>query len=124
MRRPSPVPSTTMDVARTERLEQELVQLKQYCDKVTRELSVYTSAKGHVGPGATSSTRGAPGAPLPPWASNVELMTPLLLAYEARLCELEQATRKSFGLAEQSMALAQENDALRSELGLCGKLLL
>ena len=53
---------------------------------------------------------------VPPWATNMDLMSPLLHAYEERIKELEQVAAKSYGLAEQVTALAGENESLREEL--------
>merc|ERR1719183_3294507 len=54
--------------------------------------------------------------PLPPWAMNMQMMSPLLFSYEERIAELEAVIERSASLAEQTQALAKENDGLRVEL--------
>jgi len=54
--------------------------------------------------------------PLPPWATNMQMMSPLLFSYEERIAELEAVIERSASLAEQTAALAKENDSLRTEL--------
>mmetsp|Transcript_105376 Transcript_105376/g.339879 ORF Transcript_105376/g.339879 Transcript_105376/m.339879 type:complete len:634 (-) Transcript_105376:62-1963(-) len=54
--------------------------------------------------------------PLPPWATNMQMMSPLLFAYEERIAELEAVVERSVSLAEQAQVLTKENDTLRVEL--------
>merc|ERR1719395_9911 len=47
---------------------------------------------------------------------NMQMMSPLLFSYEERIAELEAVIERSVSLAEQTQALAKENDSLRAEL--------
>jgi len=93
------------------RVVQEKRELKDYADRVTRELRRYQQSRGPP-PAATSEDD----LPLPPWASNMQMMSPLLFAYEERIAELEAVIERSVSLAEQAQLLAKENDQLRGEL--------
>eukprot|EP00427_Karlodinium_veneficum_P011909 CAMPEP_0169096936 /NCGR_PEP_ID=MMETSP1015-20121227/19258_1 /TAXON_ID=342587 /ORGANISM="Karlodinium micrum, Strain CCMP2283" /LENGTH=665 /DNA_ID=CAMNT_0009157721 /DNA_START=38 /DNA_END=2035 /DNA_ORIENTATION=- len=92
------------------RLSEDHKELQEYAERVTRELRRYQQSR------PTPSTRAEDDMPLPPWAMNMQMMSPLLLAYEERLAELEAVIDRSTSLAEQAQALAKENDALRVEL--------
>lgn len=46
----------------------------------------------------------------------MQMMAPLLFAYEERIAELEAVIERSVSLAEQAQLLAKENDQLRAEL--------
>lgn len=93
------------------RVVQEKRELKDYADRVTRELRRYQQSRGPP-PAATHEDD----LPLPPWASNMQMMSPLLFAYEERIAELEAVIERSVSLAEQAQLLAKENDQLRGEL--------
>eukprot|EP00929_Paragymnodinium_shiwhaense_P050051 TRINITY_DN25230_c0_g1_i1.p1 TRINITY_DN25230_c0_g1~~TRINITY_DN25230_c0_g1_i1.p1 ORF type:complete len:690 (-),score=244.88 TRINITY_DN25230_c0_g1_i1:215-2284(-) len=93
------------------RLQQEKRELEEYADKVTKELRRYQSARPTPPP-----ARAEDDTPLPPWATNMQMMSPLLFAYEERIAELEAVVERSVTLAEQSQALTKENDSLRAEL--------
>ncbi|CAK9009938.1 unnamed protein product [Durusdinium trenchii] len=92
------------------RLVQEKRELKDYADRVTRELRRYQQSR--PAPAATPEDD----LPLPPWATNMQMMSPLLFAYEERIAELEAVIERSVSLAEQAQLLAKENDQLRAEL--------
>lgn len=92
------------------RLVQEKRELKDYADRVTRELRRYQQSRPQ--PAATPEDD----LPLPPWATNMQMMSPLLFAYEERIAELEAVIERSVSLAEQAQLLAKENDQLRAEL--------
>mmetsp|Transcript_54507 Transcript_54507/g.100851 ORF Transcript_54507/g.100851 Transcript_54507/m.100851 type:complete len:502 (+) Transcript_54507:65-1570(+) len=91
-------------------LKQEKHELEEYADRVTRELRRYQQSR--------PPPQGEPESdlPLPPWATNMKMMSPLLYAYEERIAELEAIIERSSGLAEQAQALARQNDSLRAEL--------
>ncbi|CAJ1403880.1 unnamed protein product [Effrenium voratum] len=92
------------------RLVQERRELKDYAERVTRELRRYQQSRPQ--PAASPDDD----LPLPPWAANMQMMSPLLFAYEERIAELEAVIERSVSLAEQAQLLAKENDQLRSEL--------
>eukprot|EP00392_Amoebophrya_sp_AT5.2_P007685 g7700.t1 len=110
--------------ADVEALKQENYQLQQYADKVTRELQRLVEQHQKSGGGNTSTSASTAGnanggksaVPLPPWATNVQLMSPLIRVYDERVRELESVLGKSAGLAEQAAALVNENETLREEL--------
>lgn len=93
------------------RLSQERRELADYAERVTRELRRYQQARP-----APSPSQPGDDLPLPPWASNMQMMSPLLFAYEERIAELETVIERSATLAEQAQVLAKENDVLRAEL--------
>merc|ERR1719171_1191525 len=93
------------------RQAQELKDMKDYSERVTKELRRYQAARPSAPP-----ARPEDDLPLPPWATNMQMMSPLLFAYEERIAELEAVVERSVNLAEQSQALTRENDALRAEL--------
>ncbi len=92
------------------RLTQERKELQQYAERVTKELRRYQQSRPAppAGPGDE--------LPLAPWATNMQMMSPLLYAYEERIAELEAVIERSVSLAEQAQVLARENDSLRLEL--------
>eukprot|EP00927_Polykrikos_kofoidii_P066386 TRINITY_DN61998_c0_g1_i1.p1 TRINITY_DN61998_c0_g1~~TRINITY_DN61998_c0_g1_i1.p1 ORF type:complete len:730 (+),score=186.16 TRINITY_DN61998_c0_g1_i1:57-2192(+) len=93
------------------RLTQEKRELEEYAERATKELRRYQAARPPPPPvGPTDDM------PLPPWATNMQMMSPLLFAYEERIAELEAVVERSVSLAEQSQALTRENDSLRAEL--------
>jgi len=92
------------------RLAQEKRELKDYAERVTRELRRYQQDRPQPPAGPDD------GVPLPPWATNMQMMSPLLFAYEERIAELETVIERSVSIAEQAQLLAQENDQLRAEL--------
>jgi len=92
------------------RLTQEKRELKDYAERITRELRRYQQARPSPAPQAEDEL------PLPPWATNMQMMSPLLFAYEERIAELEAVVERSVSLAEQAQLLTKENDALRAEL--------
>jgi len=92
------------------RLAQERRELTDYAERVTRELRRYQQAR----PAPTASPDDD--LPLPPWATNMQMMSPLLFSYEERIAELEAVIERSVSLAEQAQTLAKENDTLRAEL--------
>lgn len=92
------------------RLSQENRELKEYAERVTRELRRYQQAR------PAPPSRAEDDVPLPPWATNMQMMSPLLYSYEERIAELEAVIERSASLAEQTQALAKENDSLRVEL--------
>mmetsp|Transcript_39817 Transcript_39817/g.69990 ORF Transcript_39817/g.69990 Transcript_39817/m.69990 type:complete len:686 (+) Transcript_39817:68-2125(+) len=92
------------------RLGQEKRELSDYAERVTRELRRYQQARP-VPPAKPEDD-----LPLPPWAMNMQMMSPLLFSYEERIAELEAVIERSASLAEQAQALARENDNLRAEL--------
>lgn len=93
------------------RLSQENRELKEYAERVTKELRRYQQARPQP------PSRGSEDdVPLPPWATNMQMMSPLLFSYEERIGELEAVIERSASLAEQTQALAKENDNLRAEL--------
>lgn len=94
------------------RSEQEKRELQDYAERVTRELRRYQQARPTPPPSGLAEEHG----PLPPWATNMQMMSPLLFAYEERISELEMVIERSVGLAEQAQVLTKENDALRVEL--------
>merc|ERR1719265_2052 len=81
-------------------LAQEKQDLEEYAARVTKELRRHQQGR----------------APPPPWAMNMQMMSPLLFSYEERIAELEAVVDRSVSLAEQSQALTRENDNLRAEL--------
>jgi len=93
------------------RFTQENRELREYSERVTKELRRYQAARPNPLP-----ARPEDDLPLPPWASNMQMMSPLLFAYEERIAELEAVVERSVNLAEQSQVLTKENDALRGEL--------
>lgn len=93
------------------RLLQERRELQDYAERVTKELRRYQQARGPA-PAVKSEDE----MPLPPWTTNMQMMSPLLFAYEERIAELETVIERSVSLAEQAQLLARENDTLRSEL--------
>jgi len=93
------------------RMGQERRELKDYAERVTRELRRYQQARPSPPPGGPEDD-----LPLPPWATNMQMMSPLLFAYEERISELEAVIERSVSLAEQAQHLAKENDQLRAEL--------
>ncbi|CAD7936862.1 unnamed protein product [Amoebophrya sp. A25] len=103
-----------MAAAELETVKAEKYQLQQYADKVTKELHRLVESGGS----ASSTKRDdlEPPVNLPPWATNMQLMSPLIRVYEDRVRELETILGKSAGLAEQAAALTNENEALREEL--------
>lgn len=92
------------------RLSQEKRDLHDYAERVTRELRRYQQAR------PPPPARQEDDLPLPPWATNMQMMSPLLFAYEERITELETVIERSVSLAEQAQVLTKENDALRVEL--------
>merc|ERR1719487_1585079 len=92
------------------RLSQENRELKEYAERVTRELRRYQQSR------PAPPSRPDDDMPLPPWATNMQMMSPLLYSYEERIAELEAVIERSTSLAEQTQALAKENDSLRAEL--------
>mmetsp|Transcript_48290 Transcript_48290/g.138867 ORF Transcript_48290/g.138867 Transcript_48290/m.138867 type:complete len:700 (-) Transcript_48290:26-2125(-) len=92
------------------RLTQEKEDLQDYAERVTRELRRYQQAR------PPPQSRAEDDMPLPPWATNMQMMTPLLFAYEERIAELEEVIERSVCLAEQAQVLTKENDSLRVEL--------
>lgn len=93
------------------RLAQEHRELKDYANRVTRELRRYQQARPTPPPVGPDDD-----LPLPPWATNMRMMSPLLFSYEERIAELEAVIERSVSLAEQAQVLAKENDQLRGEL--------
>lgn len=93
------------------RLAQERRELVDYAERVTRELRRYQQARPPPPPNQPGDD-----LPLPPWATNMQMMSPLLFAYEERIAELETVIERSVSLAEQAQILAKENDVLRAEL--------
>eukprot|EP00930_Biecheleria_cincta_P004779 TRINITY_DN10570_c0_g1_i1.p1 TRINITY_DN10570_c0_g1~~TRINITY_DN10570_c0_g1_i1.p1 ORF type:complete len:726 (-),score=243.47 TRINITY_DN10570_c0_g1_i1:76-2253(-) len=93
------------------RLAQEHRELKDYANRVTRELRRYQQARPTPPPAGPDDD-----LPLPPWATNMRMMSPLLFSYEERIAELEAVIERSVSLAEQAQVLAKENDQLRGEL--------
>ncbi|CAE7202570.1 Lama1 [Symbiodinium sp. CCMP2592] len=94
------------------RLTQEKRELKDYAERVTRELRRYQQNSKRPLPEAGPEDD----IPLPPWVTNMQMMSPLLFAYEERISELEAVIERSVSIAEQAQLLAQENDQLRAEL--------
>merc|ERR1719230_1099480 len=92
------------------RLEHEKRTLEDYAKRVTVELRRYQQSR------PTPPARPDDDRPLPPWATNMQMMSPLLYSYEERIAELEAVIDRSVTLAEQTQALAKENDTLRGEL--------
>lgn len=92
------------------RLTQEKRELQEYAERVTRELRRYQQAR------PVPPARAEDDVPLPPWAMNMQMMSPLLFSYEERIAELEAVIERSTSLAEQAQVLAKENDSLRAEL--------
>lgn len=92
------------------RLAQEKRELQEYAERVTHELRRYQQAR------PVPSGRVEDDMPLPPWAMNMQMMSPLLFSYEERIAELEAIIERSTSLAEQAQVLAKENDSLRTEL--------
>jgi len=103
-------PSDTDFRDQVARLAQEKRDLKEYAERVTRELRRYQQAR------PPPERRAEDDFPLPPWATNMQMMTPLLFAYEERISELEAVVERSVSLADQAQVLTKENDALRVEL--------
>lgn len=93
------------------RLAQEHRELKEYANRITRELRRYQQARPTPPPASADDD-----LPLPPWATNMRMMSPLLFSYEERIAELEAVIERSVSLAEQAQVLAKENDQLRNEL--------
>eukprot|EP00747_Dinoflagellata_sp_TGD_P004713 gnl/TRDRNA2_/TRDRNA2_111889_c0_seq1.p1 gnl/TRDRNA2_/TRDRNA2_111889_c0~~gnl/TRDRNA2_/TRDRNA2_111889_c0_seq1.p1 ORF type:complete len:672 (+),score=223.21 gnl/TRDRNA2_/TRDRNA2_111889_c0_seq1:43-2016(+) len=92
------------------RLVHEKRDLQEYADRVTKELRRYQQAR------PMPAARAEDDLPLPPWATDMQMMSPLLFSYEERIVELEAVIDRSVNLAEQAQALSKENDALRVEL--------
>lgn len=89
---------------------QDYEELFRYAQRVTRELARYQRAHTPPPPHPDDD------APMPPWYMNMQMMPPLLYAYEERIAELTGVIDRSVGLAEQARNLTKENDALRAEL--------
>ena len=93
------------------RQAQDLRDMKDYNERISKELRRYQAAR----PSAPAA-RPEDDMPLPPWATNMQMMSPLLFAYEERIAELEAVVERSVSLAEHSQALTKENDTIRAEL--------
>lgn len=85
-------------------------ELFAYAQRVTKELARYQRAHAPPPPHPDDD------APMPPWYMNLQMMPPLLYAYEERIAELSAVIDRSVGLAEQARNLTKENDVLRAEL--------
>ncbi|CAK0823241.1 unnamed protein product, partial [Prorocentrum cordatum] len=107
---PQPAEPGDVDTQDVWRLTQEVRELKDYAERATRELRRYQQAR------PAPPARPEDSLPLPPWATNMQMMSPLLFAYEERITELEGYVERSASLAEQAQLLAKENDSLRAEL--------
>mmetsp|Transcript_29539 Transcript_29539/g.85469 ORF Transcript_29539/g.85469 Transcript_29539/m.85469 type:complete len:795 (+) Transcript_29539:131-2515(+) len=96
-------------------LKQEIEDLRDYGDRVTKELRRYQA----LGRAMPSETEADDDSPLPPWAMNMPLMSPLLIAYDDRVRDLESLVERRQlelrSLGEQTQQLVKENEDLLAE---------
>ena len=108
---------TPVDDSTVETLQNDNFQLSQYVQKASYELERCTKLLRANNVSTSAALRGLrPQQEVPAWATDMDLMAPLISTYEARARELEHASASTAGLSEQATALAKENDALRSQL--------
>ncbi|KEP67505.1 UNVERIFIED_CONTAM: hypothetical protein HHA_225570 [Hammondia hammondi] len=124
------------------RLRQEIADLRDYSERVTKELRALqlkqdsdlprTAAERLVDTNATTeafhieagnSVRGVErltDLPLPAWTLDMQLMCPLIFAYDTRLKDqqalLDRRETDVKALAENVMTLTKENEALRNDV--------
>lgn len=110
MQLPMHAPSVAELHDQVHRLNQEKRELQDYADRVTRELRRYQTSR------PPPAARAEDDMPLPPWATNLQMMSPLLFAYEERISELQTSIERSLSMADQVQLVTRENDALRAEL--------
>lgn len=108
---------TPVDDSTVETLQNDNFQLSQYVQKASYELERCTKLLRANNVSTSAALRGLrPQQEVPAWATDMDLMAPLISTYEGRVRELEHASASTAGLAEQATSLAKENDALRSQL--------
>ncbi|PHJ21138.1 non-muscle myosin ii heavy [Cystoisospora suis] len=118
------------------RLKQEIADLKEYSERVTKELrSLQLKQASESSPTTDTATDGKDGGeqhgggaipariaelPLPAWALDMQLMCPLLAAYDARIKDqqllLERREAEVKSLADNVVSLTKENEALTNDL--------
>lgn len=117
------------------RLKQEIADLREYSERVTKELRTLQLKQASEGSSTDTGSEEKDGGgqhgggaipariaelPLPAWALDMQLMCPLLAAYDARikdqqvLLERREADVKS--LADNVVSLTKENEALTNDL--------
>ncbi|OEH79404.1 non-muscle myosin II heavy [Cyclospora cayetanensis] len=116
------------------RLQQENTSLRGYAERVTKELrsarlsqAVTAAAAAVCGNDtarcsavASDLQQQAEGLPLPPWCLNMQLVSPLLAAYDERILELQEEAKSKEKIIEnfsaKVMAVTTENEQLAEEL--------
>ncbi|PFH35202.1 hypothetical protein BESB_060890 [Besnoitia besnoiti] len=123
------------------RLKQEIADLHDYNERVTKELRILqlkhasdfprSGVRGHTGatqaPDAAFNEEGNGGGdiqlanlPLPAWTLDMQLMCPLISAYDRRIKDqqvlLERRETDVETLTSNIMTLTKENETLRTEL--------
>ncbi|KAL8433798.1 hypothetical protein ACSSS7_003644 [Eimeria intestinalis] len=117
------------------RLQQENAGLRNYAERVTKELrsarlsqaiAAATQAAGgntaaSIHPAAAEELQQqAQRLPLPPWCLNMQLVSPLLAAYDERILELQAEAKERekviSGFTERIAVVTRENEQLAEEL--------
>ncbi|CDJ61181.1 non-muscle myosin II heavy chain, putative [Eimeria maxima] len=116
------------------RLQQENASLRDYAERVTKELrsarlsqavAAAAVAAGGNAPSAASAMatqlqQQAETLPLPPWCLNMQLVSPLLAAYDERILELQEESREKEkvieGFSARVAGVTRENEQLAEEL--------
>lgn len=116
------------------RLQHENTSLRGYAERVTKELrsarlsqAVAAAAAAAGGNGtardpavASELQEQAERLPLPPWCLNMQLVSPLLAAYDERIVELQEEAREREkiieGFSEKVAGVTRENEQLAEEL--------
>ncbi|KAL8424768.1 hypothetical protein Efla_001357 [Eimeria flavescens] len=117
------------------RLQQENAGLRNYAERVTKELrsarlfQAIAAAANAAGanaaavashPAAAELQQQAERLPLPPWCLNMQLVSPLLAAYDERILELQQEAKEKeqiiAGFSEKVAGVTRENEQLAEEL--------
>eukprot|EP01138_Halocafeteria_seosinensis_P005821 gb/GECG01005950.1/.p1 GENE.gb/GECG01005950.1/~~gb/GECG01005950.1/.p1 ORF type:complete len:791 (+),score=162.27 gb/GECG01005950.1/:1-2373(+) len=98
--------------------------LKQVVARLQHELKLYQQGQAPTqihGPGSSSPDSSYPSPEeLPPWTFDSNVMTPLLLAYDSRIHQLETANHRNESNVDRLQSylneLSQENERLHTEL--------
>ncbi|CDI87228.1 non-muscle myosin II heavy chain, putative [Eimeria praecox] len=116
------------------RLQQENASLRGYAERVTKELrsarlsqavAAASAAAGGDAPVRASALAAelqhqAEALPLPPWCLNMQLVSPLLAAYDERILELQEESKEKEkviqGFSARVAAVTRENEQLAEEL--------
>jgi chromosome segregation ATPase len=103
------------------RLRHKLAQETERADRAFRELRRYQQIV-EISPTAAKavSQQATDDRPLPPWCTQMELLSPLCIAYDDRIQELEDESEerriKLAELLDKVKYLVKENETLRTEL--------